>query len=377
MAVVATRILDPLGKEYIRPNYFDHSVLNGNLESVLLNPISLNSKESLKPSGFSTNVRVRNSESDMSLSRETPVKNGIKPKGSSEQKNIRGSLPKSLSPQGARYRTELLTQIQEKEKTETLLNSSNLLITEAPIISGKGFRYLTKDAFGQGQTYFGDWKNNQPSGFGIKKYPDGSSYEGQWLEGLEHGQGKAEYISSGKREIIIEGIWDRGVPISGNYYFSEASDYRVYSGTLNNYQPNGSGTLEYRNGIIYSGQVKAGKEEGFGKMNFPDSTTYEGNFHAGQFFGWGIYKSKGFTYEGYWLFGKAHGFGTITYQDESWYTGYFDMGSFQGKGVYFKNVLIEAKWSDGKVVVAPLLSKMEMPLIPKVLEGSFKVNSDN
>jgi hypothetical protein len=303
---------------------------------------------------------------------------------------VRGSSPKLLSPQGARYRDELLSQIQEKERAlafdqrNKIENSSKekLLITEFPIISGKGFRYLTREEDGSGETYSGDWRYNKPHGFGTKTYPDGSYYTGEWVDGIEKGKGKAEFMLKGtgigvsEREYLIEGIWENGFPIYGVYYFPNNSPYRVYSGNIHNWQPNGMGTLEYKNKIVYCGDIKNGKEEGFGKMSFPDGATYEGNFHAGVFNGWGKFISNEFTYDGYWFLGKTHGFGAATYKENIWYTGYFDMGNFNGKGIYSNAITIEGKWNNGKVVVSPIFDNYNNSFVSSDLKSSKKIICD-
>ena len=41
-----------------------------------------------------------------------------------------------------------------------------------------------------GQTYEGEFKNDECNGQGVLHYPDGKKYEGAWKEGRKHGTGK-------------------------------------------------------------------------------------------------------------------------------------------------------------------------------------------
>ena len=44
--------------------------------------------------------------------------------------------------------------------------------------------------FKSGDSYFGEWVGNHPDGFGIMNYADGKSYEGEFKNGLKHGNGE-------------------------------------------------------------------------------------------------------------------------------------------------------------------------------------------
>jgi hypothetical protein len=44
-------------------------------------------------------------------------------------------------------------------------------------------------------------------GFGIYTYSDGSRYEGEWSNGLQHGKGKI-VDANGK---IVKGVWEAGI----------------------------------------------------------------------------------------------------------------------------------------------------------------------
>ena len=48
--------------------------------------------------------------------------------------------------------------------------------------------------------------NDLKSGYGIFKWPTGRIYEGEWLEGKQHGSGK----TCDKNGIIKFGLWQYG-----------------------------------------------------------------------------------------------------------------------------------------------------------------------
>lgn len=334
--------------------------------------LSQNQRPVSAPPGFENFQRTSNEDNDFG----TFIKVHHK-------RTAKGSSPKSLSPQGARYRDELISQIREKEKSEyehklreqILMKKGIPTIIEAPIPLGQGFRYLFKDPDGKGDTYEGDWKDNKPHGYGLKRWKDGSYYQGEWVEGQQEGKGHAQFFSEDEfsRDGLIEGYWKGGSPIEGIFYFPESSEYRVYHGGFSNWQPSKEGILEYRDGKIYSGQMKNGKEEGFGRMSFTNGETYEGYFHAGKFCGWGRYTSVEYIYEGYWFLNKFHGFGTIDYKGGDWYAGYFDMGAYHGKGIYEKYKYIECKWDKGNPIVYPIMRNVYNPRVPNMLKNATKV----
>ena len=75
-----------------------------------------------------------------------------------------------------------------------------------------------------GETYSGDYRNDERTGQGIYLWPDGSRYEGDFLSGMRHGRGV--FVSSSG--VIYEGEW-----------FDDLQ--------------HGAGTLTYTDGRIVSG----------------------------------------------------------------------------------------------------------------------------
>ena len=58
-----------------------------------------------------------------------------------------------------------------------------------------------------GSKYLGYIENKLPNGKGRMEYPDGEVYEGDWKEGIRHGEfGRNEYTDGS----LYEGSWDQG-----------------------------------------------------------------------------------------------------------------------------------------------------------------------
>ena len=55
-----------------------------------------------------------------------------------------------------------------------------------------------------GSIYEGDWLNNKQHGHGKKTYKDGNVYEGDWKKGKRHGKGKLIDFTG---KLIHDGIW--------------------------------------------------------------------------------------------------------------------------------------------------------------------------
>ena len=58
-----------------------------------------------------------------------------------------------------------------------------------------------------GQTYDGEFRNDECSGFGILHYPDGKRFEGPWKEGKKHGKGIYAWPNGAKYHVnYIDGV---------------------------------------------------------------------------------------------------------------------------------------------------------------------------
>lgn len=56
-------------------------------------------------------------------------------------------------------------------------------------------------------TYEGEWKNNMKHGYGVYIYPNGDKYEGQWYNGSRHGIGTYAHMAE---DCSFHGTWNQG-----------------------------------------------------------------------------------------------------------------------------------------------------------------------
>ncbi|XP_058256877.1 ankyrin repeat and MYND domain-containing protein 1 isoform X2 [Hemibagrus wyckioides] len=97
------------------------------------------------------------------------------------------------------------------------------------------------------------------NGPGVQEWTDGSRYEGEFLNGLKHGNGTF--------------TWPNGECYKGSFY----KDYR-----------HGKGTYFWPDGSQFIGKFYLNRKEGYGVHHYPDGTIFEGLYHANERFGPGV-----------------------------------------------------------------------------------------
>ena len=131
-----------------------------------------------------------------------------------------------------------------------------------------------------GEELIGQFKDDRANGRGVKTWPDGRRYEGDFVDGHPCGQGK---LVSG-RGVTYTGAWKKGMQ-------------------------HGYGELCYPDGKSYKGHFIKGEQSGRGKeKRAPPSTyTYDGEWLEGMKHGQGVIFVDGDTFEGTWEKGKQIG----------------------------------------------------------------------
>lgn len=239
---------------------------------------------------------------------------------------------------------------------------------------GKG-----KMVWGNGSTYDGDWQNGVRTGQGTYVWPDGRHYQGDFVNDEMHGKGTA--------------TWPNGSWYKGDWYHNHRSGNGIlvfangdrYSGDFLNDSPHGNGTLIYKNGSIITGvfvfgtHQKSKPNSGFNtdinpdgkfqvtalaegkiQIKYPNGNVYTGDFSLGWFEGKGTFVFS----DGTALTGIFHNnrfiYGKKTYRDGSWYEGSFmdnysktednknyDSSLRHGFGIYFSaegSILLRGHW---------------------------------
>jgi hypothetical protein len=126
--------------------------------------------------------------------------------------------------------------------------------------------------FAEGQTYFGEWKNDKRHGQGVFKTPEGLTYVGEWKDDNMHGQGSATFPSG---QTYVGGWKDskRHGQGSGTW-----SDGETYVGEWKDSKRHGQGSATWSDGEKYAGEFKDDKRHGQGSLISPDGETYVGAF---------------------------------------------------------------------------------------------------
>ena len=116
------------------------------------------------------------------------------------------------------------------------------------------------------------------TGFGRKRWGDGSAYVGEWLSGKRHGQGIFTF-SSGD---VYEGRWAMDKFEGHGKYTSKEGTYEG-----NNHAGSWCGKGEFRwlDGRVYRGEFRDSAFNGHGKIVYPDGTVRKGKWEEDDFVG--------------------------------------------------------------------------------------------
>ncbi len=161
-------------------------------------------------------------------------------------------------------------------------------------------------------------------------------------------------IAPGVRELVFaDGSMYRGAMRGSSLhgkgeYVSKAFKY---DGEFREGLKHGQGKYEWDNGDRYEGQFAEDRPDGKGMYRFSTGDTYEGEVKAGVIVGRGVYVAKnGDRFEGSFVDGKPHGIGVYRFASGDRYEGEMSSGRIQGRGRYFSGNgdRIEGSFADGK-----------------------------
>jgi len=153
-------------------------------------------------------------------------------------------------------------------------------------------------------------------------------YEGEWLDGKKHGQGRLSFGADG----FYEGSFEDG-EITGQGR-QELNGWSYVGGFLRG-QKHGEGTWIRADGGSYTGAWAQGKYSGHGTLTLPSGEKYVGGFQMHKFHGSGSHQDpkKAMSYEGEFSEGLRHGHGELKERDgASIYVGQFQGGRRDGEG---------------------------------------------
>mmetsp|Transcript_79924 Transcript_79924/g.232011 ORF Transcript_79924/g.232011 Transcript_79924/m.232011 type:complete len:408 (+) Transcript_79924:31-1254(+) len=155
------------------------------------------------------------------------------------------------------------------------------------------------------------------------------TYDGEWVEGQKHGQGKL-ILGDGS---LYEGEFKNG-EIEGQGRRTWASGAE-YTGQFHMGEKHGTGTLSSGGGVRYEGGWQHNQRHGRGTLTGADGSVYEGDFVLHRQTGQGkMVTASGEEYVGQWHDGVKHGSGTMMWPDGARYEGEWHEGIFHGQGAF-------------------------------------------
>eukprot|EP00164_Ancoracysta_twista_P006153 GFYU01008509.1.p1 GENE.GFYU01008509.1~~GFYU01008509.1.p1 ORF type:complete len:161 (-),score=46.07 GFYU01008509.1:278-760(-) len=132
-------------------------------------------------------------------------------------------------------------------------------------------------------------------------YPDGSRYEGEYIEQDVVAEGEAEDAAAGGE--VASG--PRRLRHGHGVFISEGQSYE---GDWVNDAMEGYGIFRFLTGAQYEGEMQQNRFHGKGKYRWPDGTEYNGDFFEGTMHGYGEFKDKqGLMWKGDFVNGQGEG----------------------------------------------------------------------
>lgn len=133
---------------------------------------------------------------------------------------------------------------------------------------------------------------------------------------------------------LVNGLYDG----SGKIVY--AKDGSSYEGEFKQGVRSGNGTLKDIGGWSYSGEFVQNKFVGTGTYTSKDGSKYVGSWLNNEPSGKGVYTdAKGWKYDGEWKHNIKEGYGVLTLADGTVCTGDFKSDTMNGKGYGTKNIM--------------------------------------
>ncbi len=176
--------------------------------------------------------------------------------------------------------------------------------------------------------YEGQFENGLFHGEGTLRWRNGDVYTGQFRQGLMHGKGRhivpELFVYEGE---FVDGLWEG----QGEVQFTNNDSY---SGEFKRGNFDGQGLFISYDGTRFEGQFKASRLNGKGKIAYPHGGIYEGDVVDWRMQGKGTYKMDGAVYSGDFVKDNQTGNGTIKYATGDKYNGEIKDWTPHGKGEY-------------------------------------------
>lgn len=211
--------------------------------------------------------------------------------------------------------------------------------------------------------YYGGFKDDGRSGFGVSFYGDGKVHFGQYLNGEAHGEGGiylpndgmySGYFSNGSCSNLQRSLYLKSSILTECVPFTETKGYTVWNGgdamlfdytgreNMGDLAVFEDGSVSYRN---VGGEIQLLRKDGVERRFLPNGKGYmrDGNIYVyygdlvnGAKTGKGtLYFGNGNNYQGELVDGVFNGKGIFTYCDGTVYRGMFRNGQQCGEGTLY------------------------------------------
>ncbi|KAJ5073950.1 phosphatidylinositol-4-phosphate 5-kinase related [Anaeramoeba ignava] len=199
-----------------------------------------------------------------------------------------------------------------------------------------------KLTFPTGDILTANWENDFPSGLAKITYKSGTVISGNYSDGFISGPGKILFCDGS----VYEGDFDKNkMNGKGTLIYSNGDKYQ---GEFKNNFRHGQGEFHERDNQIYNGDWAYDKREGNGKQIYSNGNVYDGGWRKDLPHGKGIYISKtGSKYAGHWNLGQKSGFGRLDYSETKYYEGEWVENLKSGKGILYNGTIhFNGEWDD-------------------------------
>jgi len=178
-----------------------------------------------------------------------------------------------------------------------------VILAVAIVFAGVGivvglFTIEKTEKFPDGSTYVGEWRFHKANGQGEMSYADGRYFIGEWKDGKRSGKGtltfkdgyqivgewRDDQRNGQELHIFLSGKTIKGYcSYDNNAKIMTASwpDGETYVGEWKDDTMDGQGTYTFPDGETYVGEWKEGKYDGQGTYTFPNGTTLTGRWEDG------------------------------------------------------------------------------------------------
>lgn len=167
--------------------------------------------------------------------------------------------------------------------------------------NNRGALYSLDNKF---KIYDGNWKDDKPSGFGVRQFKSGDQHRGNYEFGLRNGHGLYLW-QNGDRYV---GGWQNNEMHGEGTFKWVCGD--TYVGSWCNGLMEGRGSKVQSDGSIVQGTFRKGKVHGQAEKSYPNGDCYRGEYEDDQRHGHGLYIWRDDSeYEGSWVRDEMHGVG--------------------------------------------------------------------